>query len=76
MDRKLHFERIESILIEVLTTAKTGMNDEDTAAVQEFIDVGEYGLAYERLIDSLPNETSPPVRDKLRFAGELMGYKE
>jgi hypothetical protein len=71
-----HFERIEEALSEVLSIVKDNLNYLDIAAVQEFIDVGEYGLAYERLWDTLPSTLNQEVREKLRQAGASMGYSD
>ena len=71
-----HFEKIETLLSEALSVVIDEIDDADTVVIQEFIDVGEYGLAYERLWDSLPLSLNPEVREKLRMTGNLMGYED
>ena len=48
---------------------------EDVEQVQEWIEVGEYGLAYERLCDVLEDVHTDDRRvSALNDAGELMGF--
>jgi len=76
MGQDSNFEQFETILVEVLDAAKSKMSDEDISTVQEFIDVGEYGLAYERLWDTMPTGEGEDLRNKLRIVGAMMGYDD
>jgi predicted DNA binding CopG/RHH family protein len=75
MDRKELFEFIESALRTVLESMRMRIMQEDIEAVEEFLGVGEYGLAYERLIDSIPQDADDSIKIKLQSVGELMGLR-
>lgn len=57
LDKMYNYELIEKLLDRLLILLKNTINDTECNEVQEFIDVGEYGLALETLIAILIEES-------------------
>ncbi len=83
------FKYIESLLLQLLTSLTTTFTESELKEVQEFIDVGEYGLSLETLVDIINEENKQiPVAsaklveelentmllDKEVFAEKLRGH--
>lgn len=51
-----NYQYIEELLLRLLTLLTSVFTNSEKAEVQEFIDVGEYGLALETLIDIVIEE--------------------
>ena len=83
------FKYIESLLLQLLTSLTTTFTESELKEVQEFIDVGEYGLSLETLVDIINEENKKiPVAsaklveelentmllDKEVFAEKLRGH--
>lgn len=73
---KGQFEQIEVLLMSVLEGVETHLNQENASQIREWIDVSEFGLAYERLFDTLPKDVSATIKHDLSVAGKLMGFEE
>lgn len=50
------FQYIEQLLLKLLMLLTTVFSESEITEVQEFIDVGEYGLALETLVDIIDEE--------------------
>lgn len=46
---KSHLDELERLLLESLAAVETDLSDQDRSDVREYIDHGEYGVAYELL---------------------------
>ncbi|CAB3794052.1 hypothetical protein [Pararobbsia alpina] len=70
-----HFDGIEQLLREVLNLLGGKISGRDRTDVVDYLDHGEYGIAYELLTFVLDNQqiTRPPL---LREAGKKMGMTD
>ncbi len=70
--RKEQFEQIEALLTAILNGIKPHLDQENASQIEEWIEVGEFGLAYERLLDILPKDASTTIKNSLSVAGSFM----
>ena len=66
-----NFELIESLLCSLLKATVGGLSDAERAEVQQFIDVGEYGLALETTVDIYAEEKKIPSTDVMSLIEQL-----
>ncbi len=73
------FRTLELLLREALTTVERHLASTDVHEVVEFLDVAEYGLAFETLVCAVVDAGAPvstafcsPIHD----AGRQMGYRD
>lgn len=69
------YDDIERLLRESLNQVEVGMSDRDRKDVVEYLDFGEYGIAYELLTFVLDRERIDRP-DSLRKAGHKMGMND
>ena len=65
-----NFAHIEELYQRLLSPDET-LTPDEKAEVQHFIDVGEYGLAFETAIDILREKGQKPSEDVVAILGEL-----
>ncbi|NML30417.1 hypothetical protein [Paraburkholderia antibiotica] len=69
-----HYDEIERLMRESLARVESDISKQDYKDVAEYIDFGEYGVAYELLICILDRQqTGHP--ESLKIAGKLMGMR-
>lgn len=65
------FQYIEQLLQKLLMLLKAVFSESEQNEVQEFIDVGEYGLALETLVDIIDEEDKLVEHDVLKLVLEV-----
>jgi len=66
-----NYQYIEEILLRLLGLLLAVFTESEKSEVQEFIDVGEYGLALETLVDIVYEEDKQISSEALRLVQEL-----
>ena len=62
------YQAIEDLLVQLLYFQKNVFDESESSEVQEFIDVGEYGLALDTFMDIVTEESKMISQDTLDLA--------
>ena len=68
-----NYQYIEDLLLRLLGLLLGIFSDAERSEVQEFIEIGEYGLALETLVDVVVEEEKQVPRECLELVCELAG---
>lgn len=67
----LYYQYIEELLLRLLGLLLAVFTDSEKSEVQDFVDVGEYGLALETLVDIVTEENKQIPSGALNLVCEL-----
>lgn len=65
------FKNTERLLLKLLNSVDQVFNQQERAEVQEFINVGEYGLALDTLIDIIVEENKQISENSVKIIKEI-----
>ena len=74
-----NYQNLENLLIRLLALLSEIFSNTEVKEVQEFIDVGEYGLALETLVDIVDEESkkiTPEILNLVQQLAEVMEINE
>ena len=66
-----NFKLIETLLLRLLLLLKVVFTDPEVQEVKDFIDVGEYGIALETLVEIIIEESKPISIEALGLIKEI-----
>jgi len=73
------FKKLENDILAILAALQDTLDDAETKEVRDFVEPGEYGVAFETLCSILGDkhaQISPAIIDKLTELGQRMGIDE
>jgi len=73
------FKKLENDILAILAALQDTLDDAETKEVRDFVEPGEYGVAFETLCSILGDkhaQISPTLVDKLTEVGRRMGIDE
>jgi hypothetical protein len=71
MTTSVNYQQIEGLLEQLLELLKSVFSESEQSEVQDFINVGEYGLALETLVDVVQEEDKKISKEALRLIKKL-----
>lgn len=70
------YQNVEGLLLKLLGLLHATFKDSEKSEVQSFVDVGEYGLALETLVDIAVEENKKIPEEAMSVVIELAGVME
>jgi len=69
-----NFKVLESVFSDFLTAAKVELSESERSEVKSFVDVREYGLALETIVDIYVEESKKPSAEVVTYIVKLAEF--